>query len=81
MSIGRKKALERLESLVPRAQEHLAKIAAQPENPAVDHWKTAVRSWLAQMEAVVVHWARRRGSWETIARLRDELEVENGNGE
>jgi hypothetical protein len=76
MSTTRKKALERLEGLAPRVEEHLAKIAAAPDSDAVSHWKTEIRNWLAQMQIATEHVGKKTGGlWaERIARFRSELE-------
>jgi hypothetical protein len=55
MAICRKRALERLNGLVLRVEEHLGKIVASPGNPSVPHWTHEVANWLWQMEELIPH--------------------------
>jgi hypothetical protein len=51
--MSRKRALLRLNGLLPRVREHLEKIREEPDSEAVNHWRAEVRVWLRQMSAVV----------------------------
>jgi hypothetical protein len=55
MAISRKAALERLESLLPRVEEHITKILANPGHSSIAHWKHEARNWLREMEEVLPH--------------------------
>jgi len=55
MAIGRAEALKRLQSLTPRIEEHLAKIADNPGHSSIPHWCHEVSNWLNQMEAMLPH--------------------------
>jgi hypothetical protein len=46
MAISRAKALERLAGLVPRVEDHLAKIAQYPGHSAIPHWRKEIGNWL-----------------------------------
>ena len=78
MGMGRKKALERLEQLLPQLERHLERIREAPEDPSANHYKVEVRGWLRRMEAAIPHLGRRtKQIW--IARLRQcraSLEIE-----
>jgi hypothetical protein len=71
MAISRAKALERLEGLAPRVEEHLAKIAQNPGHSSIPHWSHEVSNWLNQMEAMLPHvgkktaadWAAKINQW------------------
>jgi hypothetical protein len=71
MAISRAKALERLEGLTPRVEEHLAKIAQNPGHSSIPHWSHEVSNWLNQMEAMLPHvgkktaadWAAKINQW------------------
>lgn len=75
MAIGRQRALNRLESLRARVEEHLAKIAAEPESQAVGHWRKEVTEWLNEMERLVPHLGKKTGAeWSAlVARRRAQL--------
>jgi hypothetical protein len=62
MALNRKKALERLAGLSPRVEEHLAKIAADPQNASVRHWTHEVNGWLRQMEGMVPYVGKKTAS-------------------
>ena len=72
MSIGRRKALERLAGLARQVEEHLAKLDEDPEALARDHWRREVRAWLAQAQAALpsvgrktaAAWSARIAGWE-----------------
>ena len=53
MGMSRKRALLRLNGLLPRVREHLDKLREQPGAQDVNHWRGEVRVWLRQMEAVL----------------------------
>ncbi len=55
MGIGRKRALERLNELVPEMERHLGRIVAEPQHSSVGKWKSEVRNWLSQMQEVLRH--------------------------
>jgi hypothetical protein len=71
MARSRKSALEQIESLVPRVEGHIAKIAAYPGHSALDHWKGEARTWIRDMEALLRHvgkktsaqWQARTDAW------------------
>jgi hypothetical protein len=71
MAISRAKALERLEGLTPRVEEHLAKIAQNPGHSSIPHWSHEISNWLDQMEAMLPHigkktaadWAAKINQW------------------
>jgi RHS repeat-associated protein len=73
MGIGRQKALQHIETLVPHIETHLAKIAAEPLSQAVGHWRTEVRAALGVMERMLPHigkktaaeWGPRIAEWWT----------------
>jgi hypothetical protein len=81
MSIGRKKALERLEALALRVEEHFDKIEAARDDPAVNHWRTEIRAWLDQMNIAVPHVGRRSGeAWtRMLQRWQERLERNDGD--
>jgi hypothetical protein len=62
MSIDRRRALGRLEALGRKVQEHLDKIAAEPEARAAIHWRREVENWLTQMERMVPHVGKKTGA-------------------
>jgi hypothetical protein len=67
MAINRKKALERLGGLLPRVEEHLAKIAENPGDIHIPHWTHEVNDWLRQMEEMVPHVGTKSGArWSAI---------------
>jgi hypothetical protein len=76
MAISRKKALERLTDLTPHVEEHMAKMAADPENPAFSHWAHEVKNWLSQMEKLIPVVGKKTGAiWaEQIEVWRSRLE-------
>jgi hypothetical protein len=53
MSVSRKKALKRLNSLALNVELHLQLISDDPHSDAVNHWRFEVRSWLKQMLKVL----------------------------
>jgi hypothetical protein len=78
MASDRQKALDRLNGLKPRVEEHLAKIAADPTNRAISHWKHEVYNWLRLMEASVAHVGKKTGDkWtKQIELWRSQLGVQ-----
>jgi hypothetical protein len=72
----RSHALRLIECLVPRVEEHLAKLAASPEHSSRSHWKREVWAWLRKIEALVRHVGKKTGAeWEArIAAWRADLE-------
>ena len=54
--------------LSPRVEEHLEKIATNPESPSVSHWMHEVDDWLLQMEGMVPHVGKKTAA-EWVARL------------
>jgi hypothetical protein len=71
-AMSRKDALKRLNSLEPRAEEHLAKIANNPGNRDIPHWTAEITNWIAQMENALpragdktaAEWAARIAGWK-----------------
>lgn len=53
MGMSRKRALLRLNGLLPRVREHLTKLRERPGDRAVNHWRGEVRVWLRQMTDVL----------------------------
>jgi hypothetical protein len=53
MGMSRKRALLRLNGLLPRVREHLAKLRERPDDREVNHWRGEVRVWLRQMSDVL----------------------------
>lgn len=49
MGMSRKRALLRLNGLLPRVREHLEKLRERPDDREVNHWRGEVRVWLRQM--------------------------------
>jgi hypothetical protein len=75
MAISRKRALKRLNGLLPRVEEHLAKIADKPDHPSAAHWADEAADWLAQMEEAASHVGTKTGGeWSArIEELREQL--------
>lgn len=44
-----------MESLRPRLEEHLDKIALSSRDSSLDHWKGEAWAWLHKIEALVLH--------------------------
>ena len=71
MARTRKAALEKIKSLVPEVEGHLAKIAAYPGHSSTDHWKHEIHTWLRDMEVLLRHvgkktsaqWQERIDTW------------------
>lgn len=59
MAISRKDALKRLNGPVCELERHLKKLAAEPNCPAVNHWKNEIENFLSSMEAMLDHVGRR----------------------
>ena len=76
MAISRKDALKRLNGLALRVREHLHFLEEEPDSQDAAHWRGETRSWLDQMEAMLVHVGKTTGAhWaEKIAQWRSELE-------
>jgi hypothetical protein len=65
MSIGRKRALQRLHELLPEVERHLARIVAEPLHTSAGKWKSEVRTWLSQMQEVIRHVGKKTGEeWQ-----------------
>jgi pyruvoyl-dependent arginine decarboxylase (PvlArgDC) len=73
MGMSRKKALERLNGLAPRVEEHLAKVAENPASRNIRHWTAEIGAWIRQMEDVIPHvggktseeWRARIAEWKS----------------
>lgn len=70
MGIGRKRALERLNSLAEVVEEHLQKIESQPKSDSVPHYRSEVRAWLGTMNSMIRHVGKKTGETWT-ARLAE----------
>jgi Domain of unknown function (DUF4157) len=67
MAISRQQALNRMQGLTPRIEEHLAKIAADPRSQAVSHWRTEIHAWLGEIERLIPHVGKKTGAeWRSI---------------
>ncbi|HWE35408.1 MAG TPA: hypothetical protein VG406_02465 [Isosphaeraceae bacterium] len=65
MSIRREKALGRMKGLAARIEEHLDKLANEPENLAAEHWRFETVNRIAQVEALNRHVGAKTGAdWE-----------------
>ena len=53
MGMSRKRALLRLNGLMPRVREHLDKLRERPDDREANHWRGEVRVWLRQMAEVL----------------------------
>jgi hypothetical protein len=66
MAIPRKQALLRLHGLLPVVEEHLAKLAADPNSRHAKHWRKEVDGWLRQMEEVLPHVGKKTAAeWQS----------------
>jgi hypothetical protein len=80
MGLSRKKAIKRILGLLPRIEEHLAKIAADPANSAFRHWVHETHGWIEQVEAVLPvvgaktaeEWQGRIDGWRILLGDRDD---------
>lgn len=71
MARTRREALDKIESFVAGVEEHLAMLAAAPNQSAGPHWRHEVRTWLRDMEALLRHvgkktsaqWQARIDTW------------------
>ena len=79
MGMKRKDALKRLKGFAIQVEYHLEKMAANPENREIHHWKREVRGLLLQMEWLLPQIGRKTGTeWEnTIAAWKVEMEQFN----
>ncbi len=68
MGMSRKKALQRLNGLAPKVEEHLNKIRDEPGSQDVLHWTGEIDSWIDQIEAVLAH-VGGKTSAEWVARI------------
>jgi hypothetical protein len=55
MGVSRKQALRRIVSLTAQADEHMAKLTADPESPSADHWKAELRAFATEVERLQPH--------------------------
>jgi len=51
--MNRKRALKRIDGLTPRIEEHLVKIADDPESWDYSHWIAEVHDWIEQIEELL----------------------------
>ena len=52
-AMSRKAALTRMEGLSAQVEKHLAKLADDPANLAIGHWRKEITTWLGDMEKVL----------------------------
>ena len=79
MARTRKAALDKIESLVPGVEGHIAKIAAFPGHSSQDHWKHETRTWLREREGLLRHvgkktsaqWQDRIDAWRAAIETHD----------
>jgi hypothetical protein len=69
MGFSRQQALRRMVGLLPRVEEHFAKLVAQPEHQDAGHWRTEMRGWLHQIEERLPHVGKKTAA-EWKARLQ-----------
>jgi uncharacterized protein YaaR (DUF327 family) len=70
MGIPRRQALERIDDLADQVEQHLEKLAKEPQALAANHWKSEVREFLRQIRRLVPKVGRRTGQlW--MQRLAD----------
>lgn len=50
MGLRRKRALERIAGLVPRIDEHIAKLAENPTSRESQHWLHEIHGWIEQID-------------------------------
>lgn len=70
MAMSRKDAIKRMESLVPRVEEHIQKIIKSPNSRDVPHWQGEIKAWLDTMENAAPH-AGKATSEEWLFRIRN----------
>jgi hypothetical protein len=71
--MNRKRALNRIDGLAPRIEEHIAKIADHSESWDLAHWITEVNSWIEQVEKLLpaignrtaAEWRARIAEWKS----------------
>ena len=79
--MGRKRALDRLQELLPEVERHLGRIFATPHHSSVRKWRGEVRAWLEQMQEVIRHVGKKTGEeWQTrIDSFREQLGQETNS--
>ena len=78
MGISRKAALKRLDGLAPRVEDHLNKLADDPDGEDAAHWVLEVRGWIRQIEDLLpqvgsktsAEWTSKIAGWK--ARIGEE---------
>jgi hypothetical protein len=73
MSRKRRDALEKIESLVPEVERHVARVLSSPDHSSRDKWQGEALGWIRQMEALLPHvgkktaaeWQARLDGWRT----------------
>jgi hypothetical protein len=75
MAITRKRALSRIDGLVPQVEQHLAKLAAEPGGLAASHWRKELNAFIGEIERLIPHVGRATGAeWTKKVQLwRNEL--------
>jgi len=76
LTISRKQALKRMNGLRRQVEEHLEKIANNPNSQAVEHWKNEIKSWLNEIERLSNNVGKKtQQEWsEKIQNWRKQLE-------
>jgi RHS repeat-associated protein len=68
MAFPRGHAIGKMEELVPRIEEHLAKLGSMPGSENVPHWHTELHAWIGKIERLIPSVGKKTGAgW--IARV------------
>ena len=67
MGLARKDALQRINGLKRRIEQHIQKLAEYPDSQDESHWRGELRSWIAQVEAAAEHVGKRtQQEWQEL---------------